>query len=92
MEYRGLRIARDILFRVFIIGYGIIVLAWLLFMGFRGQWEALFLNQWHVAKPELLDVFTLAYFTLAKFVLLMYALVPAIAIHLTIRKWEKKTS
>ena len=89
LQYRGLRIASDILFRVFGIGYLVLVLAWLLFISFRDQWQALFVSQWHLGSADLMITLTMAYFTVAKLVLLMFALVPAIAIRLTVRKWEK---
>jgi len=91
-QYQGLRMASDILFRVFIIGYIILVLAWLVYVSMVDQWQALFVTRWHLGSVELLTICTMAYFTAAKFVLLMFALVPAIAIRLTVKKWEKLSS
>lgn len=90
VEYRGLRIAKDILFRIFIIGYLFLIVAWLLWVGAKEQWMSLFTTTWHFSNPAFIDMVTMGFFALAKFVLLFYALIPALAICWTLRKLDKK--
>lgn len=90
MQYEGLRIAKSILFKIFWIGYLILIAAWLIYIGLKPQLFGLFFATWHATSPEFVDMVTLGFFALGKFVLIFYALVPAIAIHLTLRKLEKK--
>lgn len=89
MEHHGLRIAKDILFRIFVIGYLFLTVAWLLWIGTKEQWFALFNTTWHFSNPALIDAVVLCFFALGKFVLWFYALIPALAICWTLRKLDK---
>ena len=89
MEYCGLRIAKSILFRIFGIGYGILILSWLLLLPMKAHWYGLIATQWQIHNTEFLDIVVVSFFTLAKFVLIFYALVPALAICWTLRTLEK---
>jgi hypothetical protein len=91
MEYRGLRIAKDILFKTFLIGYLVIIASWVLFTLSRGYWEDMILRIWHLQNPAYIELITISFFAMAKFVLIFYALVPALAICWTLRKLEKKS-
>lgn len=91
MEYRGLRIAKDILLRMFVIGYLLLIVAWLLWVGAKDQWLSLFNTTWHFRNPAFVEAVTLGFFAMAKFVLWFYALIPALAICWTLRKLDKKS-
>jgi hypothetical protein len=90
MEYRGLRIAKSILLRFFVLGYLLLIVAWLLWLGMRDQLLALSTTTWHIQNPAFLETATLGFFAMAKFVLIFYGLVPALAICWTLKKLEKK--
>lgn len=91
MEYRGLRIAKSILFRIFLLGYGLLIIGWL-WLAYLFTHESLLswlMPEWPLHK-EFLWLLTLSIFAAAKFVLFFLVLIPAIAILWTLRHLEKK--
>ncbi|HEY9745609.1 MAG TPA: hypothetical protein V6C99_05275 [Oculatellaceae cyanobacterium] len=90
MAYQGLRIARSILFRVFLIGFLFLILAWFCLIFGKAYWTDLLMVKWHIGNPALIDILIIAFFALAKFVLFFYVLIPAIAISWTLCKLDKQ--
>ena len=89
MQYHGLRIAKSILLKTFFIGYTFLIASWLILIPFKSQWYGLAMAQWQIHNTDFLDLLTIGFFALAKFVLIFYALVPALAICWTLKKLEK---
>lgn len=91
MEYRGLRIAKDILLNAFWIGFGMIIVFWLIYTMGRPLWLSMVVQWWHITNLDFINMLVAAFFTLAKFVMFFYILMPALAICWTLRKLEKKS-
>jgi hypothetical protein len=87
---RGLQIANDILFRIFWIGFGFYLISLLLFLPFKAHWYAMLTLIWQISNTGFLDMVTISFFALVKFVLIFYVLVPALAIRWTLCRLEKK--
>ena len=90
VEYRGLKIAKDILLNTFLIGYGFIILFWAVTAPFKTFWMGFINVFWHINNPAVIDTVIVCFFALAKLILIFYALVPAMAICWTLKKLEKK--
>jgi hypothetical protein len=90
MEYRGLKIAKDILLNTFLIGYGFIILFWLILIPFKPFWMHFIVSVWHISNPAFIDMVIVAFFALAKLVLFFYVLVPGLGIFWTLKKLKKK--
>ena len=88
MAARGLPLAQDILLRLFVIGYLVLIISWFLWVGTKEYWMTVFAN-WHFSNWAFMEMMTLCFFAMAKFVLLFYALIPALAICWTLKKWRK---
>src|SRR5690242_18759523 len=90
MEYRGLKIAKDILFNIFLIGYSFLIIAWFVYSMIKEPvMHSPLLANWHISN-QFLDTITVCFFSLAKFVLWFYVFVPALAICWTLKKLEQK--
>jgi hypothetical protein len=90
VQYRGLKIAKDILYNIFWIGYLFIILSWLLYVTVTPFLMEMMVTKWHMGDPAFIQMLTLGMFALAKFVLYFYVLIPALAISWTLKKLEKK--
>lgn len=91
MEYRGLRIAKTLLFRLFWVQLIFLLLAWALYaVGKDSLYPWIFAYfKIHIDSNELAKSI-LIFFGIGKFVLYCVYLVPAIAICWTLRHLEKK--
>lgn len=91
MEYRGLRIAKKLLFKLFWVQLAFLLLAWLIYTIGKDSFYPWILTQsgMHISSEELAH-WILIFFGLGKFILYCVYLVPAIAICWTLRALEKK--
>lgn len=89
-NYAGLRIAKGILFRVFVVGYVFLILSWILLSLTKPYWVMCVSKYWHIPNPAFWDVMIISFFGMAKFLLFFYALIPAIAICWMLRKLDKQ--
>lgn len=64
-------------------------MSWLLYLLGHDQWYQFFIAKWRIGNPEFLDLLTIGFFAMAKFVLFFYVLIPALAIRWTVHKLEK---
>lgn len=91
MEYRGLRIAKKLLFKLFWVQLAFLLVAWLLYALGKDSFYPWILAQFGMHMPsEELAHWILLFFGLGKFILYCGYLVPAIAICWTLRCLEKK--
>ena len=92
MEYRGLRIAKVLLFRLFWVQLIFLLLSWILYILGKDTF-----SPWVLAysgihmNPEDLTKSILVFFALGKFILYCVYLVPGIAVCWTLNKLEKKS-
>ncbi|MDD4616106.1 MAG: hypothetical protein PHW76_03185 [Alphaproteobacteria bacterium] len=85
MDYESLRLIRDSLFRMFIVGFIIAIILWI---GTEFFWQAsteLSARMFRV-DPAVFAAGMLWYFTAIKYFLLFLVLTPALAIHWTLKK------
>lgn len=84
-----LAIIEDILFRIFIIGFILFVLSFLVYLLFNQQLMDLFLPLYGL-KAEAASIMILSFYGLIKMFLAYCILIPAIAIHWTRKSLIKK--
>ena len=89
MENKGLKIAKDILMNTFLIGYAFIIVFSLIYFEVKSYWMNLIVGFWHINDTNFIDRLVVSFFGLAKFVLIFYVLVPALAINWTLKKLKK---
>ena len=91
MEYRHLRIAKELLFKLFWVQLAFLLLAWVLYSLCKDTlYPWIMLQSGIHISPDYLAKSIIVFFGLGKFILYCVYLVPAIAIHWTLRKLEKK--
>lgn len=91
MEYRGLQIAKMLLFKLFWVQLAFVLIAWAIFSIGKNSFYPLLMHQFGIQMSSgLLTQTMLIFFGVAKFILYCVYLVPAIAIHWTLRCLEKR--
>jgi len=90
MTLETLKILRSILLKSFLIGYVLMLVTWAMYFLWRGNWEMLMVDQWHLIDRSTLEIIIVSLYSLAKFYFLFCILVPALAIHWVIKGLEKK--
>ncbi|MCE3236665.1 MAG: hypothetical protein K0Q50_2856 [Vampirovibrio sp.] len=92
MEYRTLHIAKVLLFRLFWVQLAFLLLAWTLYSLGKDTFYPWILLQTGIRiHPEELTHWILLFFGLGKFILYCVYLVPAIAIHWTLRSLPRES-
>ena len=89
MNYPKLHIAKLILFNAFLVGFILnLIFAGIFFLG-QNTWLSWAGYFWHINDPDWLWKITVEWFSVAKFFLFYLLLIPAVAIHWTIKQLEK---
>jgi len=89
MTIETLRLTRDILLRIFIIGFVFALLLGLVTMVGWNTWLGL-AGDWFQTDPATLTPLVLKFFLNVRFFLLFLILAPALAIHWTLRKEQAR--
>ena len=89
MKFEILRVLRNILFRCFVIGLVIALLLGLTMMGGWTTWMDI-AGRWFHTDSATLTPLVLKFFIEIRFFLLFIVLTPALAIHWTLKKDEKR--
>lgn len=91
MAYNGLRIARDVLFRGFLIGLLVLILASVVWLAGINVWTSLLVDQWHwFPDRTTLQMVMLIWIGFLKFCIFFYLMLPWLALHWTLKHLEKK--
>lgn len=86
--HKTIRVIRDTLLRAFLIGllFGLLYAG--VYYGGRGYWDRLMVDRWRVVDEKSLHVLALSFLTLIRFYLVFVLLIPALALHWTLKRLE----
>jgi hypothetical protein len=92
MNLESLRICRNVLLRTFVIGLGVALLyGAATLIGWR-TWSGLLVDRWHLVDAATARVIVVAWFAGIRFFLVFVLLVPALALHWTLKREERRVS
>jgi hypothetical protein len=92
MSYPGLRIARCILLKAFLIGFVMhLIFAAIVLCG-SNFWMPMVSTVWHISDPQWYWKIAAEWFAVSKFFLFYILLVPGLAIHCTLKRLDKACS
>ena len=89
MTLESMRFARNLLLRSAAVCYGLLILSVLAWLPLSHTWTRVCTNWYHVT-PEKVHAIVVDFFTVAKFYAIFVLLVPALALHWTIKSEESK--
>jgi hypothetical protein len=89
MTYPRLRVVCKLLFNTFWVGFGLMMLSWVLYILGKAFWLQFLLSQWHITQVDFIEMMSLTLFGVVKVVLFFGVLVPALAIRWTLHQLDK---
>lgn len=84
MTIESLRLLRNILYRAAAVSYAILILSALIWLPFSETWTGLTCNWYHIT-PERVHNSVIDFLSVAKFYTIFLLLVPALALHWTVK-------